>query len=138
MNACWNLDPIYRGFDDPAWEADLTALKETAAAYSEFAESLSSQEPLAGLQRGIELGERLAALVNKLATYASLRQSADSRDSVAGSQMGRILGVYSGVAGPDAAFRDWAAKLPQLTELVAGDDSLREYRFLFGKMKANL
>ena len=137
MNACWNLDPIYRGFDDPAWEADLTALKETAAAYSEFAESLSSQEPLAGLQRGIELGERLAALVNKLATYASLRQSADSRDSVAGSQMGRILGVYSGVAGPDAAFRDWAAKLPQLTELVAGDDSLREYRFLFGKMKAS-
>ena len=30
MNETWNLDPIYRGFDDPAFEADMAALKEKA------------------------------------------------------------------------------------------------------------
>ena len=131
MNERWNLEPIYKGFDDPAFEADLTALKENVQSYSAFAETLSDAEPLAALRRGIELGEQLTELVNKLAEYASLRQSADSRDSEAGSQMGRIMAVYSDVAGPDAAFRDWAAKLPNLMELVDGDESLKEYHFLF-------
>jgi hypothetical protein len=27
MNEVWNLDPLYKGFDDPAFEADLAALK---------------------------------------------------------------------------------------------------------------
>ena len=28
MNEVWNLDPIYKGFDDPAFEADLASAKE--------------------------------------------------------------------------------------------------------------
>ena len=31
MNAVWNLDPIYKGFDDLAFEGDMTALKEKVA-----------------------------------------------------------------------------------------------------------
>ena len=27
MNEIWNLDPIYKGFDDPAFEADMASLK---------------------------------------------------------------------------------------------------------------
>ena len=33
MNEVWNLDPIYKGFDDPAFAADLNAAKEKLAAY---------------------------------------------------------------------------------------------------------
>ena len=137
MNEVWNLDVIYRGFDDPAFEADLNTLKETAARFGAFAGELSGTEPVEGLRRGIELEEQLTDLVNKLAEYASLRQSADSRDPEAGSQLGRIMAVYSTLAGPDAAFRDWAAKLPNLMELVEGDPLLRDYKFLFGKMQSS-
>ena len=28
MDGIWNLDPIYKGFDDPAFDGDMTALKE--------------------------------------------------------------------------------------------------------------
>ena len=27
MNDVWNLDPLYQGFEDPAFEADLEKLK---------------------------------------------------------------------------------------------------------------
>ena len=33
MNEVWNLDPIYKGFDDPAFEADLTSAKEAIAQF---------------------------------------------------------------------------------------------------------
>ena len=36
MNSQWNLEPIYRGFSDPAFEADLTALREKVDAFAAF------------------------------------------------------------------------------------------------------
>ena len=36
MNEVWNLDPIYTGFDDPAFEADLNTAKEKLAAFTAF------------------------------------------------------------------------------------------------------
>ena len=34
MNEVWNLDPLYKGFDDPAFEADLNAAKEKPRCYA--------------------------------------------------------------------------------------------------------
>ncbi len=135
MNERWNLDPIYKGFEDPAFEADLSALKEKVAEYAAFTDTLDTAEPVEALRQGIELEEALTDLVSKLGEFASLRQSADARDAQAGSQMGRIMAVYSGIAAPSARFKDWAAKLPNLMELVDGDDSLKDYRFLFHNMR---
>lgn len=135
MNEVWNLEPIYKGFDDPAFEADLTALKEKVAEFTAFTQNLSGTEPLEALRTGIAMEEELVRLVGKLAEYASLRQSADSRDPQAGSQMGRVMAAYSGIAGPDAAFKAWASSLPNLMELVDGDGDLKDYHFLFSNMK---
>ena len=134
MNEVWNLDPIYKGFDDPAFEQDLNTLKEKVAAFTAFTQTLADAEPVEALRTGIALEEELTDLVGKLAQYASLRQSADTRDADAGSNMGRIMAVYSGIAGPSAAFKAWASALPNLMKLVDGDDMLKEYHFLFANM----
>ncbi len=131
MNEFWNLDPIYLGFEDPAFEADMEALKAKAAQLESFAAELPTVEPAQGLRESTRLQEELVDLINKLAGYASLRQSANTKDSTAGSQMGRIMAIYSGVAAPMAAIQDWTAKLPNLMELVAADESLRDYDFMF-------
>ena len=125
MNDVWNLDPLYHGFDDPAYGADMEELKALAAAAVQLEQALATLEPLEGLRKGIGLQEKIAVVVNKLAGYASLRQAADTRDPEAGSQMGRIMAVYSEVAAPFAAFKDWAGKLPNLLELAGEDEVLR-------------
>ena len=134
MNERWNLDPIYPGFDDPAFDADMTALKAEVENIVVFSEGLSGMDPLEGLKKGIALQERFFELVSKLAGYASLRQAADTRDSEAGSRMGQIMQLYSAVAAPFAAFKDWAAKLPDLMELVKADEDLKDYTFMFENM----
>ena len=131
MNEVWNLSVIYAGFEDPAFDADLNKLKEQAAAYAECTAKLAETDPLEGLKSCIALEEEITLLANKLAEYAMLRQSADARDAQAGSQIGRVMAVISGLAAPQAAFKDWASKLPNLMELVAGDEMLKEYTFLF-------
>ncbi len=134
MNEVWNLDPIYKGFDDPAFAQDVEVAKNKLEEFSAFAKELETMEPKAALRKGIALQEQINELVNKLGLYASLRQSANTRDPEAASQLGRLMAMYSAVAAPDAAFRDWLSKLPNLMELVDADETLKEYRFMLGKI----
>ena len=134
MNEFWNLDPIYTGFDAPDFEGDLACLKDTIRDLDEFSRTLNEVQPLEGLRRSIGLLEKIFSLGNKLILYASLRQEADSRDTAAASQLGRIMGVYSAVAAPEAAFKSWAAQVTDLMDLVRGDEDLKDYEFLFERI----
>ena len=134
MNEVWNLNPIYQGFDDPAFEADLAQLKEKVADFAAFADGLAQADPEQGLKSGIAQQEEAQKLAMKLAGYASLRQAADTRNPEAGSHLGRIMAVLAGSAAPVAAFESWASKLPNLMELVRSDEVLKQYEFLFANM----
>ena len=134
MNDFWNLDPIYKGFDDPAFEAELEEVKGLVAEYAAFAAALADTDPAEGLRTGIALQEKITHLVGKLAGYCNLRQSTNTRDAQAGSNMGRVMSVLSGIAAPRAAFQNWAANLPNLMELVRADENLKDYEFLFSNI----
>ena len=121
MNEVWNLNVIYNGFEDPCYEADLTSLKEKAGKYAAATAALCQGDPLENLRSCIMLEEEITSLANKLAEYAMLRQSADARDAQAGSQIGRVMAVVSSLAAPQAAFKDWASKLPNLMEKTGMD-----------------
>ena len=136
MNKTWNLDPIYKGFSDPAFASDMQALEETIGKFDAFVKTLPEKaDRLSGLQEGISLQETLSSLVEKLATYANLCQAANTKDPEPGSQMGRILALYSKIAAPQAAFETWASGMENLMELVQQNEKLRDYTFLFENMK---
>ena len=134
MNEVWNLDPIYKGFDDPAFGVDMERFGEMVKQMAELSAGLAEGDPLEGLRAWIRLEEEAELLVYKLAGYAQLRQSTDTRDPEAGSCMGRVMSLYSSTAAPSAAFRAWASKLPNLMELVREDAFLKEYEYLFSNI----
>ncbi len=131
MNEVWNLDPIYKGFEDPAFDADMQTLKECVTGYNAFVAELGGLSPVEGLRQGIAWEEKTTQLVMKLANYASLRQSTNTRDSEAGSRLGQIMQLISGTAGAQTAWKEWAAKLPDLMEIVKEDEDLKDYTYLF-------
>ena len=138
MNEVWNLDPMYKGFDDPAFEADLTAAKAKLDTFEMLMAQLSAMDPARGLREGIAMQEEISDLLGKLVQYAMLRQNANTKDTEAGSNVGRVLAMYSRIAAPAAAFQNWAAKLPNLMELVMADEKLKNYEFLFRNMQENV
>lgn len=137
MNEVWNLDVIYRGFDDSAFAADMEKLEKLVKDYAVFAGELDRQTPLDGLKKGIALEEALTVLTAKLGEYASLRQSVNTRDAEAGSRLGQVMQRISGAAGAQAAWREWVSKIPDLMVLVAGDETLKDYTFLFERLLRN-
>ena len=137
MKECWNLDGLYTGFDDPAFAMDLTALEQAVGALGDFSRHLEDETPTDTLVKGIALLEELVELQEKLVTYVELRQSADSRDSQAASQLGRALNLISAAAAPEAAFKDWASRLPNLEQLVQCNENLKDYAFYFRDVAAS-
>ena len=131
MNEVWNLDPIYRGFDDPAFAADLQKLRDLAADFNAFAAQLKDLSAVDGLKMGVHWEEKLTALALKLLDYAQLRQTTDTRDSQAGSYLGQTMQILSTTAGAEAAWKAWAAEQSGLMDLVRADDDLRDYAFFF-------
>ena len=135
MNDVWNLDPIYRGFDDPAFGRDLEELKVAVSDFAKWTQNLASADPLEALKEGIAQQEKLYSIGGKLVEYAMLRQSANTQDAEAGSRIGQIMGALSSVAGPQAALQEWASHLPDLMELVAQDEILTAYTFFFENIR---
>ena len=134
MNECWNLNPIYTGFDDPRFEEDLQALRRTVRDLEELTQHLTG-DSAALLKRGLTLQERLQELAEKLLCYAELRQADCTTDAEAGSKIGKIMGVYSDSAAPVAAFEGWLAAIPDLDSLIASDPLFEEYRFILERKK---
>ncbi|MBE6925713.1 MAG: M3 family oligoendopeptidase [Ruminococcaceae bacterium] len=130
MNGKWNLDVIYKGFDDPAWLQDFENLQNMLQDYCAFAEQVASADPKLALPENIKRQEEIQSLIMKMGTYAELRQSANTRDPEAGSQMGRLMAAYSTVAAPIAKVEKWISEIPELTELVANDPALKPYEFM--------
>ena len=135
MNDVWKLDNIYKDFSDPAFSEDLEQLKNTVAKCDAYMEKLQQTDPAEGLRTGISLLEEIATLAGKLMSYAMLRQSANTRDPEAASRTGQVMAVISETAASEAAFKAWAAKLPDLQKLVEADPVLKQYRFLFQNME---
>ena len=133
MNEVWNLDPIYKGFDDPAYQADLAQMKQLVVEFNAFAEQLPTLEPLEGLRRGTQLREQMADL-STLGSYASLRSATNAKDPEPGSWMGQIMSIRSGTAAAMATYNAWIVSLPGLMELVRSDEYLRNYEFYFAGM----
>ena len=130
MEGLWNLDPIYKGFDDPAYAADMAQMKQLVSEFEAFAADLDNMDPVAALRRGVQLQEQIADL-GTLFGYANLRSATDAKDPEPGSYMGRVMAIRSGMAAPAAAFNAWIVKLPNLMELVRGDEYLKDYEFYF-------
>ena len=137
MNERWDLTGMYRGFEDPAFEADLRKFQEIVEQFAAFTEKLGQMNPQEALKAGFSYMESMREVGEKLMVYAALRQSADTKDPAAGSSLGRILAVDSQSAGPQAAFSHFMAELPDLDARMEQDPVLREYRFLAKESRNN-
>ena len=135
MNEVWNLDPIYRGFDDPAFDRDLKDLKDAVDDFAAWTREIEAARPLEGLKAGILHQEKVVTIGSRLMEYAMFRQAANTLDAEANSRVGQIMAVFSSMAAPQAAYQEWASSLPDLMELVASDEVLAAYTFLFGNLK---
>ena len=131
----WNLDILYKGFDDPALGADKAELEKRAKELADLAENASELESAVLVKEYIARREAMDELVSKLAIFANLTYSANTGSSEAASLLGMVMSVISSVAGANASLNKLIASIDNLADIIASDSSLEEYAYMLRSIK---
>lgn len=129
MKTEWNLDKIYRGLEDPAYEADIQRLWESIKeleAYLQQAEERSERERTEDLLR---LMEKEIGLMRKLQQYVGLRREADTQNAQMLAQMNRIQKIWSAGTKANAVAKKMLAGIGDLEALSRESSLIQEYAF---------
>ena len=137
MNEVWDLSPLYKGFDDPQYAEDFSALQEAVAEYRNVPAKMAEMEAGAFLHYALSLDEKINEIGNRLGSFTSLRSSTNTQDVDAVSNMARLQRLFSECSAASAAFQSYVGKLENLDELIAADPFLQEYAYLLRMTKAD-
>lgn len=89
MQTCWDLSYLYTGFDDPAFAADLEALKSGIASARTALEAVKDDKEF--LKAFIAENEAISTLMDKLFSYCELTLSADASNAQAEKYLDQVV-----------------------------------------------
>lgn len=98
MKETWSLDVLYKGYDDPQFEADIKKLDELIAQCNTLADTLSHKDETATLKQILTTLNELEQISYQLLAYANLRQSCDTTDAQTAAYLDKITKKTSNVA----------------------------------------
>lgn len=135
MKTEWALDPIYKGLDDPQYEADMQAVEKLVADLGEAVKEAGRAEDCT--EKLLLLEEELMLKAGKLGLYLGLRQSVDAEDGEVMAQDSRLMKMYSKAAPYTAAADKIFAQIEDIDALAAKSKVVKEYKFLLNQAKEN-
>ena len=135
MNNTWNLDILYKSFDDEAFLADMKTFEEKIAELIALEKKGGDLDHLTLIREFIKVQNDLNHYASKLFIYCNLRYSANTADGEAASTMGVLMGKLSATAGASAALNKLIAGIENLESLIKENADLKEYKFYLTQIK---
>jgi oligoendopeptidase F len=132
----WNLVDLYKGYDDPQIEKDITFSKNEAAAingeYAENVGNLTAEE----LHALISRLESLETRMGKLFTFAFLNFATDTHDQQVGAFLQHMREIGSSI-GKDTVFfeLEWNKIAAETAEKILQNTVLSQYRHFLENMR---
>ena len=135
MKTEWNLEVLYKGLDDPAYEADMKKYEETIKEFTALFEEVKNRKPEEVAEVLLLKQEELAELVGKLSTYLSLRQSVETENGDLMAQMNRLVRIYNSGMESELAAEKFIAKIQDVDTLAKENKIVAEYRSMIMRDK---
>lgn len=135
MKTEWALDPIYKGLEDPAYEADMQAVEKLIAEFAKAVKGAGKAEECA--ENLLLLEEELVLKISRLGLYLSLRQSVEAENGEVMAQDSRLMKMYSQLMPFTAAADKIFAKIEDIDGLAKKSEVVNEYTFLLKQAKEN-
>lgn len=135
MNTEWSLDEIYKGIDDPAYEADIQRAEQKIEELSTLLNNLEDKSWRDKAEGLLGLLEELTALIYKTAVYLELRQSVNTEDGDIMAQHSRVMRIYAKLSPLEAAAQKVLAEIPDVDALAAESEIVHANVFYLKQVK---
>lgn len=131
----WNLDILYKGYDDPAFLNDWKKLEQILEELKQFAKDCQKMEDLKMLKEAVAVLENHHLVGERLGSFVSLRQATDTTDAQTVSLIARFSKLVSQSGEAEAMINKRIAAVSDLDALIKQDEVLQEYAYLFHNIK---
>ena len=128
MKENWDLSVFYKGFDDPAFRADLDALPERVTAVLTLIRE-SCDDDAAKIRSLIASFEQLSALFEHLSLMIELTLSCDASNKAANAALSPLMQAMVLSKQADSALSRYLASVKNLDALIEADPVLRANGF---------
>lgn len=132
QNGNWDLSPIYKGFDDPAYEADIARVLKMM---DELEEMLKNQTGEGYLHALIEKLEQASLLSSRIGAIGHLTLSTDISNKPALAQQDRTMKMSMRLQQISSGVNAYVGALADLEEQIEADPFLSERGFFLRSMK---
>ena len=137
MNQEWSLDPLYKGYDDPAFLQDMEAVPEKIQEFRQVVASLGQGQVKDDLVKYLKAQEAFEEFSYRLQLFLSLKQSVNATDEQAASALAKV-GMRMSTLSKDFTVGDkWIAGIENLQEVIDSDPFLKEYEYRLLEIKKN-
>ncbi|NLJ46202.1 MAG: M3 family oligoendopeptidase [Treponema sp.] len=127
----WNLDPLYPGFDSPAYRKDMDDLRSRSEALLDHMQAAPGGAAFGPwLNEALRLETEAGALAETLGSYAYTRYSTATTDARALAELNKLEEMGLPLKRAGVLFRNvLAARRAEVEALVASDPRIAEYAF---------
>ena len=127
MNLTWDLEVLYKGYDDPKYKEDYEKLLNLINLSKE--EKLDINDKVKTIENHLTLEIEMHKLLRELFSYNNLRVSTNVNDYQALAEMGKIRMSLQETVGPSVAFTKFLKDV-DLDLLSKESDMIKDYLFI--------
>lgn len=128
MNMTWDLDLLYKGFDDPKYQTDFEQVRQIIDQLDALAKMYPSLEMKDAIRKTLVLNEALTQVVSELFSYSSLRLATNVNDVDAAEEYSKLIILLQDSIASDVAFQK-LVKDADIDALAKCDDLIATYQF---------
>ena len=136
MNLTWDLEILYKGYDDPKYVSDVEKVKEIINKFHELANSLESLSQIEAIEKELRLEEELSALISELYSYSSLRTSTNVNDYTAMMEIGKLQLMLQETVVDNVMFQKYLKDI-DLEKLAEESELIKTYLFILKKSQSS-
>ena len=129
MNMTWNLEIMYKGYDDPKYISDNQKVLELIKEMNELVAKLDVNNAIYCIEKELKLEEELNKVLSELFSYSSLRASTNVNDYEALGEMGKLQMVLQETVAAGVAFTKFLKEV-DLDKLAKDSELIKTYLFI--------
>lgn len=135
MKTEWNLEMLYKGLEDPAYEGDMKKFEQVVAEFAVLVDASKEKKAEEVAEAILLKQEEMTELVMKLFLYLELRQAVETENGDVMAQLNRVMRIYNGATAAQAAEQKILAKIEDIDALGAKSQIITDYNFMLKDIK---
>lgn len=134
MNMTWDLEIMYKGYEDPKYKEDFNKVFELIKEVNALSEKLDVNNAKECIEQSLKLDEQTEELLSELFSYSSLRSSTNVNDYQAMGEMAKLQIALQDTIAASVAFSKFLLEV-DLDKLAEESELIKTYLFKLKKEK---